>query len=135
MTTYTVRFETPDDGRPPFKHHFGLSDAQAAEVLEITVPNLLCAIQQHGICSTQDGLAVETGTDIEAAILKFQGATPSLVSPLPARTRLVEQLRSSATAIRDDIRGCFKSHSHYRDDLASLLDEAAAALSHPTAKT
>ena len=67
MTTYTVRLE----GADKLLYHRGLSDVQAAEILELDVSDLLYAIQEHGICSTQDGLAVEDGTDIEEAIEKF----------------------------------------------------------------
>jgi len=66
MTTYTVQLE---ENGPQYT---GLSDATAAEILELDVPSLLRIIQQYGICSTQDGLAVEDGTDIKEAIRNFQ---------------------------------------------------------------
>ena len=67
MITYTVRFEGADGP----VYYRGLSDVYAAEVLETTVPYLLHTIQEHGICSTPDGIAVEDGTDVEKAIEKF----------------------------------------------------------------
>lgn len=69
MTTYTVRLEG-FDGKAHTFH--GLSDAQAAEILQLNMFDLLYAVHEYGICSTQDGLAVEDGTNIEEAIRNFQ---------------------------------------------------------------